>query len=178
VACCDRCARDAALRAHPYEVALSSVRASGGTMGGIDAGECDKLFNFGVWPSDVDAFKARIDPAMRATDSGVQRCTGLAPEERAAWSTFFQAWSAFAAKETPFFGAYGEWTATCGYAKTLDGWRSKLVGECSAPLPGPNKPEGAEKSIEALSSLKWIALAVGGSVAAVALVVGVRSVIR
>lgn len=140
-----------------------------GALAGVDGGECDKSFNFGVWPSDVDKLKHRLLLAAEDVDVGVLGCPELAAPERARWLAFMIEFRAFAQKETGIFGAYEEWTNACGYGHTIDGWREKLAKLCS--IPGPDNVKGA--STEGVTAIAWIAAAV----IAVAVVVGVKGVI-
>lgn len=139
-------------------------RASWG-MSGVDGGECDKPLNFGVWPSDVDAFKARILPVGRSLDLDVKACASLSPEERASWTMFYDAFDKFARRETPWFGAYGEWVETCSYAHQLDAWQLKIQASCKTSPPSPDTIKGA--NAEPLKAVVWVA----GAVIAVAAVV-------
>ncbi|HVH45009.1 MAG TPA: hypothetical protein VM925_21800 [Labilithrix sp.] len=125
------------------------------TIGGVDGGECDAPVKF-PWPSDVDALKARVALQVDALDLGVKSCAGLTAEDRAAWELFVGTWRAFAKKETPVFGAYGEWVTACSYAHTVDAWREKIASKCSS-VPGPNPIHGAET---AASTVKWVSAAV------------------
>jgi hypothetical protein len=146
-------------------------------MGGVDGGECDKLVFFGVWPSDVDALKARLGPQVMALDLAVEGAScSLSPDDRRAWGAFMAQWLEFARKETPTFGSYGEWTSACSYAHTIDAWREKLASKCS-DLPGPAKVPGAESSAEVVKWASRAAIAVAAIAAIGAGVYVVRKVI-
>lgn len=127
------------------------------TMRGVDAGECATPAVH-LSGAAVDAFKARIDPFFDATDGAVDRCAGLAPEEKASWSAFYLTWKAHRSTETNWFFAFEQWRITCSYALTLDGWRDKLKGSCA--IPGPAVIEVPKTAEDVLTAVKWGAAAV------------------
>src|SRR5512140_3252204 len=98
-------------------------------IGGVDAGECDAPIRI-TWPSEVDAFKARIAPTGAAYDASAKACTTLPADERASWDLFYAAFVQHVTTPTSKLGSYGEWVTTCGFAHTLDAWGEKLKQYC------------------------------------------------
>lgn len=139
------------------------------TIGGVDGGECDKLVFLGVWPSDVEALKARLHPQVVALDLAVDSATcSLSAEDRAAWGAFTAQWLEFYQRPVGTFGSYGEWTAACSWAHTIDAWREKLAQKCSA-LPGPAPIKGADASA---ATVKWASIGLVAVAALAAIGVG------
>lgn len=134
-------------------------------ISGVDGGECEKIFYFGVWPSDVDTFKQRLNTIAESMDIGIKTCQGLPQSERQSWEIFIKEWRAFMAEETPTFGAYGKWTNACTYAATIDSWREKLLRYCH--LPGPDKIEPPNTT----NLVKWAVVGALGIAAVTTLVV-------
>lgn len=120
------------------------------TMGGVDAGQCDGVAVV-LSSAKVEAFKRFLDPTFAITSGAVASCKGLAPEELAAWSLFYQQWKAFSGAESGFFGASADWNTCCAFAKMLDAWRSKLESSCT--IPGPAKIEVPPSELS--TTIKW-----------------------
>jgi hypothetical protein len=125
-----------------YPLYAPPRRSFGTAIGGVDAGECDQPVWFG-WPSDVDAFKARLGPIMESTD-------------KAAWATFIAGWRTFASQKTPLFGSRGEWVTTCTYARNLDAWIAKLKSS-SCAIVGPAEIQG-NPNFGVSDTVKWLAV--------------------
>ena len=115
-----------------------------------------------VWPSDVDAYKARIDPDFRATDALVSRCANLSSPEAVAWGDFFTNWQKFAKTPTPTFGS---WETHLEEAKRFESklreWQQQLAPTCGKGAAPPVGPVGGKP-------IPWGAVAV--AVAATAIV--------
>jgi hypothetical protein len=124
-------------------------------MAGVDAGECDS-FSVHVSGSEVDRFKRQMNPWFVSTHATVQACAGLAPEEKAAWSLFYDSWRQHMATETPWLSSFAEWRATCVFTRSLDAWRTRLESACA--IVGPKSVEAPAP--EWPSALKWAAGAV------------------
>jgi len=136
-----------------------------------DGGECDELFHFAGWPSQVDDFKARMNTLFDDTDATVRACGGLSGAERQRWAGFLATWKTFSAKKTDTFGSYGDWKSTCTYSKQLDGWRNEVLAKARCEAVGPTNihgydlPGGVQTGVESLATIvKWGALGVGGAV--------------
>lgn len=129
---------------------------------GVDAGECDAPLKI-TWPSDVENFKARLDPLFTATDTAVRGCFQMAPADRTAWQDFFAVWRSWMSKPVGIFGSHGEWVETCGFARTLDAWRTKIAA-VNCAIVGPDEIEGNQKTIDLLKYgiLGGVALAGAG----------------
>lgn len=117
-----------------------------------------------VFPSDVDAYKARIDPDFRATDALVSRCAPLSSPDAVAWGDFFTEWQKFRAKPTPVIGSWEtHLEQTKRFESTLHDWQQKLAPICGAPATPMISPPGG--------SIPWgkivLGLAVVGVVGAV-----------
>ncbi len=98
-----------------------------------------------VFPKDVDAYKARINPDFIATDALVTRCANLSSPEAVAWGDFFTSWEDFARTPTPTLASWESHLATTKeFEKKLAEWQTKLIPICG-PLPSPViKPPGTE----------------------------------
>ena len=130
-----------------------------------------------VWPSDVDAYKRKLDPDMRATDATVSRCANLSSGEAVAWGDFFSTWKKFAAEDTPTFGAANKFDEAKSFELRLHEWQKKIAETCKLTAPQINPDAGAPDT----SGLKWIAAAVivvGVAYLASPLIVGARGVAR
>lgn len=114
-----------------------------------------------VWPSDVDAKKREIDPAMISTDAVVRSCGGLSVDERASWDRFFAAWVAFRQEETPIFGAANKFDQAVGFGRKLAERQAEIRPKCGA-VPGgaPLPPEG-ELSESSIGAIKAVAIGLG-----------------
>jgi hypothetical protein len=127
------------------------------SVGGVDAGECDQ-FQI-TWPSDVDRFKASLDPFFDATNTGVGGCPGLPETERAAWKQFYADWKAFARRKTPPFGSSNERELACTFSRRLDGFREKIKKTCA--IPGPEQIEGRRgTSSDTVDLVRWATIGV------------------
>jgi hypothetical protein len=132
-----------------------------------------------VWPSDVDAYRRKVDPDMRATDAAVKLCT-LAEGVRAGWDAFFKSWVSFF-NETGcgflVFGCANKFDEARDYEKKLAEWQAELQAKgCALNSPKVRPPEAPD-----LSPLKWVA----GAAALIAiayiaspLIMGARKVVR
>lgn len=98
-----------------------------------------------VFPKDVDAYKARINPDFIATDALVTRCANLSSPEAVAWGDFFTSWEDFARTPTPTLASWESHLATTKeFERKLADWQAKLIPICG-PLPSPViKPPGTE----------------------------------
>ncbi len=112
-----------------------------------------------VWPSDVDAYKANLDPKYKATDAAARQCGTLAPAVLAAWVQQASSWQAFAAQSTPTFGSSNHWELAHKFETELLDWQNKLTASgCALNSPKVAPPDrGAPPD---LSWLKWVAAAV------------------
>jgi len=160
--CCAPCARGIG-DLQPESEALRLV--SGGLLPTI------------VWPSDVEAYKRKVDPDMIATNATVAQCAALGSGAAKAWRDFFSAWRTFRAQSTPLFGAANQFDEARAYEARLSEWQSQLQGAgCTLHAPKVEPVAAAD-----LSALKWVAVAV--ALVAVAylaspLVLGARKVAR
>lgn len=111
-----------------------------------------------VWPSDVDAYKANLDPKYKATDAAAHACSSLAPGILAAWSQQFASWSAFAAQVTPTFGSSNHWELAHKFELELLDWQNKIGATCELNSPKVTPPD--RNGPADLSWLKWVAAAV------------------
>ena len=99
-----------------------------------------------VWPTDVDAYKARIDPDFRATDAMVSRCANLGSAEAVAWGDFFTSWQKFAKTSTPLASSWEQHLEEAKrFEARLRDWQAQLAPVCgkgpAPPLgPAPGKP--------------------------------------
>jgi hypothetical protein len=126
------------------------------------------------WPSDVEAYAARVDVMMRATDAAVLVCAGVTDEERKTWRDFYATWQKF------FGEVMAPWILGGGskneeikrYETQLADWQTTLRASCTVPGPAP-RPRDADDQAS-LGAVKWVAAAA----IAVALVVGVKSALR
>ena len=109
-----------------------------------------------VWPSDVDAYKRKIDPDMRATDATVSRCANLPSGEAVAWGDFFATWKKFNDEPTPTFGAANKFDEAKSFELRLQEWQKKIAETCKLNAPQIRPDAGAPDT----SGLKWIAAAV------------------
>ncbi len=118
-----------------------------------------------VFPADVDAYKARINPDFVATDALVTRCANLSSPDAVAWGDFFTSWEDFAKTPTPTLASWEQHLATAkAFESKLRDWQEKLVPICG-PLPSPMvKPPGTE--------VPWGKIAVGVAVAGVVAAIG------
>lgn len=134
-------------------------------IGGVDAGECDRPVNVGMWPSQVDDFKRRLATIAQNFDRSVDACTTMPANEKSAWYSFYFEFRNFILRPTPLFGSWQEWASTCSYAKTLDAWQVKIEGfNCN--LIGPRDIKGADASV-----VKWGAAAIVATAVIAGLVV-------
>jgi hypothetical protein len=133
-------------------------------IGGVDGGECDPgILPKVVWPSDVDRFKAQLDPLVRATNTSVEQCAGLSAADKQSWATFFAEWNTFAARKTPTFGSSNEWEHACSSARVVDGWRDKIQ-KTGCKVVGPEQIKGAEqeKTVDMVQLVAKSAVVVAG----------------
>jgi hypothetical protein len=146
--CCSACAEPR--RARPC--------AGGATQIGDVIPEALALQNAGflpdvVWPSDVDRYKASLDPKYIATDADAHRCTSLPAPSLVAWSKQFDAWRAFAVKSTPTFGAANQWELAHKFESELLEWQNQIGASCGLSAPKAAPPD---RTFDA-SFVKWIA---------------------
>jgi hypothetical protein len=126
----------------------------------------------GVWPGDVAAIKRSIDPSMVATDQAARGCASVSPAELAAWAGFYSAWRSFADEPTPWvFGTGSKYDEALSYKAQLGGWQELLRRKCAIPGPAVSS---VEEGAALASAVKWGAAAV----VAVAVVYGIRTVVR
>ncbi|NBU16712.1 MAG: hypothetical protein EBS48_06820 [Actinobacteria bacterium] len=107
-----------------------------------------------VWPSDVDAYKRKLDPDMRATDATVSRCANLPAGEAVAWGDFFTSWKAFAAESTPIFGAANKYDEAVSFEQRLHEWQKKIAETCRLNAPAVIPQAGPDTS-----AIKFVAVA-------------------
>lgn len=111
-----------------------------------------------VFPSDVDAFKARLDPEMRTTEGSASRCASLSSGDAIAWGDFYTEWRKFADRPTPLVSS---WTTELEIAKSyetrLRDWQTKLARECAMRGPEPGSGSGP-------GGVPWGKLAIGAAV--------------
>ena len=146
------------------------VGGSSPRTGGVDAGECDALFNFAGWPGQVDDFKRQLDRVFNDTDATVQNCAKLGQIQKNSFAAFLAEWKTFAGKPTDWFGSYGDWKRTCTYAKQLDAWRVDVIAKAACEFVGPSTIHGYEVPVSAQETLgsiasivKWSAIGLGGT---------------
>ena len=104
-----------------------------------------------VWPSDVEAFKRKLDPDMRATDATVSQCAQLSTGEVLAWKDFYTAWRKFEAEDAGIFGTANKLEEAQGYEARLHAWQAKLAETCKLHAPGVTPATGPDTS-----TIKWI----------------------
>jgi len=158
MACCAPCSMDRALAAAARpETAMSGILPTV------------------VWPSDVVAYKRKLEPDFDATNQAVKACNAANPQTAsadvfAAWAAFYASWQQFDAEAVPTFGSANKYDEAVSYEQRLAAWQQKLVaGGCSlsAPIVTPPSDETT------VTAAKWIAIAVvAGAVA-----YGVHSVV-
>lgn len=111
-----------------------------------------------VFPGDVDAYKARLDPEMRTTEGSVSRCANLSSGDAVAWGDFYTEWRKFADRPTPLVSS---WSAELDIAKSYESrlrdWQAKLSPICAMRGPEPS----------AASSVSWGKIAIGVAVVGV-----------
>lgn len=132
-----------------------------GWIGGVDAGACDSL-TVHFSSEDVTRLRKQLSPWFESTDAAVASCTGLSPEERAAWGLYYQSWKELERQDVGFFQIGAAWNATCTMARALDAWREVVARAC--PLPGPANvdPKLPATPIGELASVaKYVAVALG-----------------
>ena len=113
-----------------------------------------------VWPSDVDAYKRKIDPSYRATNAAALACASLPPGVLAGWAAHFDSWAKFAAVETPTFGSSNHWELAHQYEAQLLEWQNAFAAAgCSLNSPKVQPPDRSATPVD-LSWLKWVAAAV------------------
>jgi len=121
-------------------------------IGGVDAGECDKIARILPTPSFVQDFKKRVfDIATNVNDS-VRACPTFPEQQRRAWTRFYEQYMSFVAFSPNFWNAAQEYDQNCSYSKQLDAWISIVKQYC--PIVGPTDIQGGN------TSLKWISAAV------------------
>lgn len=124
-----------------------------------------------VYPSDVTKLKNRLNPAMVATNAGVEACKApaLSDGEREAWGVFYAAWREFYATDVPWlFGSANDFDLARGYELRLAGWQEELRKKCDIPGPVVERETPLD-----LSALKWVSAAV----VAVAVVYAVKTIV-
>lgn len=178
---------DPSLSRRPLTNREVSEPVTGATTSGAgrsDAGECDELFHFAGWPGQVDDFKTRLGSVFDDTAATVQNCAGLPQVQKDSWGRFLAEWKTFQARKTDWFGSYGEWKATCEYAKRLDAWRADVLAKAKCEFVGPSNIHGYEIDPSAVSALdsiattvKWGAIALGGTILLVTLWPEIRGVL-
>jgi hypothetical protein len=140
--CCSACAGHgpvlsaAALR-DPHALAIEGMR-NGQTMG-------DLLPTF-VFPADVKAYKAKLDPHFKATNTDVSACAAKLPVNLVkGWTDFFSSWRAFVDGGVSLIASWeAQLDEAKRYEKELADWQAMLVdGGCKLSTPQiepPGKP--------------------------------------
>ncbi len=164
--CCAPCASARATRRTAADDMVSM-----GAMGGD--------FLTIVWPSDVEAYKRKLDPDFQATESAASRCAELPTGEAMAWGEFFIAWKKFRDEPVGIFGTANKFDEAKAFEERLREWQLLLGKTCKLVSPAvvpPSLKEGPD-----LSALKWVAAAVaivGVAYIASPFVMGARKLAR
>ena len=133
--------------------------------------EIGKILPTIVWsPSQVEAYKARLDASYVPMNVAIVSCAALPQAEREGWAREFEVWRAFRVREVGWFGLSNEWDACEVFEARLKAWQEQVESRCSLPVP---KVKGPDTDTPDLSAVKWAAAAV----IVVAVVYGVRSVL-
>lgn len=130
-----------------------------------------------VWPSDVDAYKRKLDPDFSATNSTASRCANLPAGEAMAWGEFFLSWTKFRDEGSCIFGCANKYEEARSFELRLHEWQKKLSETCKLNAPAINPEAGAPDT----SGIKWIAAAVivvGVAYIASPLITGAQRVAR
>lgn len=129
-----------------------------------------------VWPSDVEAYKRKLDPDFRATDAAAKACTTLDAGELSAWTDFNKAWRDFADAPTSTFGSANQYDAAKEFEIRLQAWQALIAKSCKLNSPGVVPPSGPDTSV-----IKWAAaaaIAIALAYVASPLILGARKVTR
>ncbi|MDB4884480.1 MAG: hypothetical protein JWL95_3246 [Gemmatimonadetes bacterium] len=94
-----------------------------------------------VWPADVKAYKAKIDPHFVATDNAVSKCATLPVAIAGEWHAFYGSWRKFADASVAIFAS---WEAQLEQAKRFElelaDWQDKIAPTCPLTAPGIRPP--------------------------------------
>lgn len=129
-----------------------------GARRGVRIPYSQTLGRIGVWPSEVDDYKRRLDVQWKTTDPAVRACAKLTPETRAAWTAELAVWSGWAQKSTDTFGAGHAWDVTEDFERRLRDWQDQVT-QAGCPLSSP-----AVKPPEEPSDYTGLAKLVAGAV--------------
>jgi hypothetical protein len=114
------------------------------------AGTCQDCATIGdllptvVWPSDVLAYKRRLDPQFKATNATVAACAELPAGQANAWRDFFGAWEAFYNEDEPTFGAANRWAECKRYEAELVAWEALIAASCNLNAPATTRAPEAK----------------------------------
>ncbi len=109
-----------------------------------------------VWPSDVEAFKRKLDPQYLATEAAARACSALPSGVLAGWRGQFEAYMAFSKAETGTFGASNAWELAHKYERELLDWQNTIGASCALNAP---KVQPENRDAPDLSWLKYVAVA-------------------
>lgn len=129
----------------------------------------------GTWPADVRREKARIDVPMQSTHASTA-CPQLPAATRGAWTQFYLAWAAFRDEDPGWFGSGAAYDEALAYERRLIAWQTEIARHCAiiGPVVKPTDAPSADVGETTSDAIKWVA----GAAIVVALVYGVRTVLR
>ena len=131
-----------------------------------------------VTPTDVRDLKVRVDAFVRATDGTVATCAKLPDGVRSGWTQFSAAWRAYFDEEDSWWHTAAQMDQGEAYERDLGGWQTTIAQfQCAnaPPVITPSNGGGSGENTDRWQgTIKTVAIA--GAI--VAVVLGVRAVVR
>ncbi len=126
-------------------------------------------------PSEVQAYKARLDPFARAVDRSVATCSRIDLTTRRNWAEFFRGWRHFCDADVGWMSAAGDASQAQQFEEHIIRWQSWIGQFCIIAAPPLTRaPLVAAPTTSMESTIKTVATAA----AVIAVAFAIRSVTR